>query len=253
MKKKLFTLFVMLPFMAVSTCAQLRLKGDINEDSAVDISDVVELVNIILNGSIDSQSYLTCPDSYHPHLIDLGLPSGTKWACCNVDDDHSRLNPTNYGSYYAWGETKEHEDLYYDWRNYLYCNGSSDTCHDLGNDIAGTQYDVAHMKWGGSWMVPSREQQEELISNCTYEWTIMNGKKGGKFTSKINGGSIFLPAAGNRDGTKLHNAESRGCYYSSKQSSPKCYRDFLYINSGSPTIDNCYRSGGLTVRPVIKK
>ena len=67
------------------------------------------LVTITANAQSNPQSYLSCPDSKHPHLIDLGLPSGTKWACCNVDDDPSKQSPTSNGSYYAWGETKEHE------------------------------------------------------------------------------------------------------------------------------------------------
>ena len=110
--RKLFTLFALLPFMAFSASAQSILKGDVNEDGAVDISDVVALVNIILNGS-GSQSYPSCPDDHHPHLIDLGLPSGTKWACCNV----GATAPQGDGGYYAWGETDE-KDVY-DWTAYI--------------------------------------------------------------------------------------------------------------------------------------
>lgn len=86
---------------------------DVNGDGSVDISDVVSLVNTILNGTgtgsdDNSQAYLTCPDENHPHLIDLGLPSGTKWACCNVDTSHpENQSPTNGGGYYSWGETEE--------------------------------------------------------------------------------------------------------------------------------------------------
>lgn len=83
------------------------------------------------------QSYTKCPDDNHPHLIDLGLPSGTKWACCNVGANM----PERPGGFYAWGETEEKE--VYDWSTYIHCDGSMETCHDLGENIAGTQYDVA--------------------------------------------------------------------------------------------------------------
>ena len=105
---------------------------DVNGDGSVDISDVVSLVNTILNGTgtgsdDNSQAYLTCPDDNHPHMIDLGLPSGTKWACCNV----GASSPEEYGGYYAWGETTE-KDVY-DWNTYTYCEGSESTCHDQRN------------------------------------------------------------------------------------------------------------------------
>ena len=106
-----------------------------------------------------------------------------------MDDDASMQITTNYGGYYAWGETEEKDS--YDWSTYTHCDGSSSTCHDLGSDIAGTQYDVAHYRWGGSWVMPTHDQQMELLNNCTYEWTTVNGVNGGRFTSKTNGGSIF--------------------------------------------------------------
>ncbi len=201
----------------------------------------------------DTVSYLTCPDDHHPHLIDLGLPSGTKWACCNVDDDASKQSPTNYGGYYAWGETKEHDDLIYNWSTYTHCDGSLSTCHDLGSDIAGTRYDVAHVKWGGSWVMPTKEQQDELRDNCTYEWTTVNGVNGGRFTSKINGGSIFLPAAGRRNDSGLYNAGSSGDFWSSTQypsGTSSAYS--LSFGSGSTYWYDDYRYRGQSVRPVVR-
>ena len=61
------------------------------------------------------ESYLSCPDNHHPHLINLGLPSGTLWACCNV----GATTPEGSGGYYAWGETEEKSEGY-DWKNYIY-------------------------------------------------------------------------------------------------------------------------------------
>ena len=188
-----------------------------------------------------------CPDGNHPHLIDLGLPSGTKWACCNVGAD----KPEAYGGHYAWGETEEKS--VYDWETYKHCDGTSETCHDLGNDIAGTRYDVAHVKWGGSWVMPSKKQQAELIDNCTYDWTTFNGVKGGRFTSKKNGASIFLPAAGLRDYSGLGSAGSGGDYWSSTQDpSYTSSAYYLDIGSGSTGWYGSYRGIGRSVRPVVR-
>ena len=261
MKKALITLALM--FVAFTGNAQSNLDGDMNHDGEKNITDVMLLVDEILNGS-KPQSYLTCPDDHHPHIIDLGLPSGTKWACCNV----GATTPEAYGGYYAWGETEE-KSVYND-VTYLYATGEdvdgngwyddylSDTDTDgvwknLGDDIAGTQYDVAHVKWGGSWVMPSREQQDELRNNCTYEWTTVNGVEGGKFTSKTNGGIIFLPAAGTRGGSGLYFAGSNGYYWSSTQY--PSYTKFAYglrFNSGSTDWSNYDRDYGRSVRPVVR-
>ncbi len=201
----------------------------------------------VIPGGGGQQGYLTCPDNNHPHLIDLGLPSGTKWACCNVGAD----KPEAYGGYYAWGETETKSS--YNWSTYTHCDGSSSTCHNLGSDIAGTQYDVAHVKWGGSWVMPSKEQQDELKKNCNYEWMTVNGVEGGKFTSKVNGGSIFLPAAGYRDGSDLYSAGSGGNYWSStKYPSNTSSAYYLYFNSSGTSTYNYNRYFGRSVRPVVR-
>ena len=241
MKKLL--LILALTLVAITGNAQSSPRGDMDNDGVVSVSDVMELVGIILNGDAP-QSYFTCPDNHHPHLIDLGLPSGTKWACCNVGAD----TPEAYGGYYAWGETEEKST--YSWSNYIHCDGTEQTCHNIGSDIAGTQYDVAHVKWGGSWVMPSKEQQDELISNCTYEWTTVNDVKGGKFTSNINGGSIFLPAAGDRNDSGLHGAGAYGNNWSSTQS--PSYSDCAYYLFSTVYGGWLYSSRyyGQSVRPI---
>jgi YD repeat-containing protein len=140
--------------------------------------------------------------------IDLGLPSGTKWASWNI----GASKPEEYGGYYAWGETEEKD--YYDWSTYIHCDGSEETCHHIGDDIAGTEYDVAHVKWGGSWRMPTRAQQDELRENCTREWTQQNGVNGIRVIGP-NGNSIFLPAAGYRWDDYLNCEGSNGYYWSS--------------------------------------
>ena len=130
--------------------------------------------------------------------VDLGMPSGTKWASCNV----GATKPEECGGYYAWGETEE--KVNYTDVTYLYSRGEDidldgeyeekERYKYLGPDISGTQYDVAHVKWGGDWRMPTLQQFKELLANCTSQWTSLNGKIGCKFISKINGSSIFFPA-----------------------------------------------------------
>lgn len=207
--------------------------------------------------------YLYCPDDNHPHMIDLGLPSGTKWACCNV----GASRPEAYGGYYAWGESVE--KAWYSWDNYDHCILNYEPywnliINDLGEDIAGTQYDVAHVKWGESWVMPNNNQHKELIDNCKFEWTELNGVKGCRFTG-LNGCRIFMPAAGfhpqSTEGSEIYvdNEGDVGAYWSSTQ----CY---VVSNSGgynraynlrfwidteeAPHTYTNSRINGMTVRPV---
>ena len=178
--------------------------------------------------------------------IDLGLPSGTKWAPWNV----GASKPEDYGGYYAWGETEE-KDVY-DWSTYIHCDGSEENCHDIGSDIAGTQYDVAHVKWGGSWQMPTIDQMKELLDYCESEWTTMNGVNGHRFTG-LNGNSIFIPAAGYHFISLLDYEGSGGCFWSSL---PSDYNSseakVLYFYSGGEGWSSGYpRHYGLSVRPVL--
>lgn len=160
----------------------------------------------------------SCPDDHHPHAIDLGLPSGTKWACCNV----GASSPEQYGGYYAWGETSEKSC--YDWYTYKWCNGSYDSftkycTHSSfgsvdGKTVLDLSDDVAHVRMGGSWRMPSHEQQEELVRHCTCQWTQQNGVIGILVTGP-SGGQVFLPAAGFRWGDYLGSEGSYSLYWSS--------------------------------------
>src|SRR5574344_64798 len=136
--------------------------------------------------------------------IDLGL--SVKWASCNV----GASSPEGYGGYYAWGETEENSD--YDDSTYKYYDSSTDKYIDIGSNISGTQYDVAHVKWGGNWRMPTHEEFQELCNKCTSTWTTYNGVSGYKFVGP-NGNSIFLPAAGSRWGTDVYSQGSNGCYW----------------------------------------
>lgn len=217
---------------------------DVNNDGEVNINDVVALVNKILGKDNPGEG---AGMEAGGEAIDLGLPSGTKWASCNV----GATKPEEYGGYYAWGETEEKD--YYDWSTYIHCDGSFSTCHDIGSDISGTKYDVAHVKWGGNWCMPTKDDIKELLDNCTYEWTTLNSVNGKKFTSKINGNSIFLPAAGYRWLGGLDDAGEYGGYWSSTQipdySLNACSLDFW---SGYASWRLTSRVHGQSVRPVVR-
>ena len=114
--------------------------------------------------------------------VDLGL--SVKWATCNV----GASSPTEYGNYYAWGETTTKSE---------YTKKNSKTCGISMGDISGnSSYDAARTNWGGSWRLPTKAECQELLDNCKSEWTTVSGVRGRRFTSKKNGRSIFLPAAG---------------------------------------------------------
>ena len=187
--------------------------------------------------------------------VDLGLPSGLKWATCNVGAN----NPWEYGGYYAWGETEENSN--YDWSTYKWCSGSYDnmtkycTYSDWGRvdnkTILDPEDDVAHVKWGGSWRMPTEAEQYELRNNCTWTWTTQNGVNGYKVTGP-NGNSIFLPAAGYRGGMGARDRGSYGCYWSSSLGSDgsgnACCLDFYSFGFGGwRNVNRCY---GRSVRPV---
>lgn len=192
----------------------------------------------------DSTVSLSCPDEHHPHPIDLGLPSGTKWACCNVDASL----PEEYGGYYAWGETEE--KLSYDWESYRHFDSSTEHCVYIGDDIAGTIYDVATVKWGDSWRLPSSEMVQELLDNCTSEWTSLNDVNGYLFTGS-NGATVFFPAAGGC----LYDEflmDGRDGYYWASTLDPENGDQAYHLSFRSPFVQLQYaiRFLGLSVRAV---
>lgn len=195
------------------------------------------------------QAYLNCPDSNHPHLIDLGLPSGTKWACCNV----GATKPSDYGNYYAWGEVETKN--WYDWDTYLYGIPWNNNLIDIGSDIAGTQYDAAKANWGSPWSMPTKSQFDELLNNCAHEWTTMYNVGGIKFIGS-NGGTIFLPAAGIYLNGEANNLSGWcGVYWTSSLSEKYNYiASILYFNNNNEFFsgygDFGWRSNGNSVRPV---
>ena len=187
-----------------------------------------------------------CPDNKHPHAIDLGI--GVKFACCNV----GASSPWEYGGYYAWGETKVKDKD--GWENYSLCDSTVFSCKYI-EDISGTDYDVAHVKWKGNWCMPSAEQLNMLVDNCTKEWTTVKGVNGWLFTG-TNGNYVFFPAAGDHssDTGRFLRYWSSTIGPSRKYSIIKYYMYAygLYTNDDEPHIGYSQRIDGQSVRPVMK-
>lgn len=209
--------------------------------------------------------------------VDLGL--SVMWATCNV----GASKPEEYGDYFAWGETepyyngdsqnptgwKSGKSNGYDWYSYQYCYGSDNTltkyCFDSSYGYNGytdsktvldPEDDAAHVNWGGSWRMPTYEEQEELRTNCTWTRTTINGIKGYKVQSNKSGYTdrwIFLPAAGSRNGADLSNVASNGYYWSSSLytgSPDDAYG--LYFGSSYVARGVNDRGYGQSVRPVCQ-
>ena len=192
--------------------------------------------------------------NYNGHeYVDLGLPSGIKWATCNVGAN----KPEEYGGYYAWGETEEKSN--YDWSTYKWCNGSKNTmtkyCTDSdygtvdNKTVLDPEDDVAHVKWGGSWRMPTEAEQAELRNKCSWIWTAQNGVNGYKVTGP-NGNSIFLPAAGYRRGTVVSSGGGGSYWSSSLLSNDGDRAYYFYFYDGFYYWDYYNRFYGHSVRPV---
>ena len=191
-----------------------------------------------------------------PEAIDLGLPSGLKWASFNL----GATKPEEYGDYYAWGETEP----YYSSQDPLILKEGKDRGYDSSSYTKGGKYnssdsksvldledDAAFVNLGGNWRMPTNEEWKELVDNCIWTWTQVNGVYGRRVTSNKTGNSIFLPAAGIRHGTDLVEPFISGICWSSSldmEYSPRAWR--LYFTEGGLGRNRDSRYRGLSVRPV---
>lgn len=207
-----FLVLLLLVLTPLTSNAQEYQRGDVNYDGHVSITDVTCLIDYLLKGS--------WPDVDNYEYVDLGLPSGTLWATCNV----GASCPEEYGDYFAWCETVPKEEYtyenykwwYFDENGYRYIS-KYNTKSNFGPVDNKTEMepddDAACVYMGSSWCMPSLEQIAELVNLCTWQWTQRNGVNGHLVTGP-NGNTMFLPAAGYRDGSSPEYVGTYGIYWS---------------------------------------
>ena len=180
-----------------------------------------------MEGFVEQTTTFGAPSS--DEAVDLGL--SVKWAPYNV----GASKPTEYGNYYAWGEIEPKTD--YSSETYV---GPADFFGSV--DTYGTEYDVAYVKWGHEWRIPTIEETVELVSKCQWKTILKDGVKGMEVTGP-NGNSIFLPAAGRCVGTRFEDVGISGHYW---QGTSIGYTDIenMYYYDLNQTI------WGLSIRPV---
>lgn len=237
------------------------------------------LETIGTGGSTGGGGWDDSSDSYNGHAyVDLGLPSGLKWATMNV----GATTPEGYGDYFAWGETEPYYTAGhaydtpcsnwktgktgYNWASYKWCNGSYTMTKYCDQPYSSTfdnktvldfEDDAARQNWGGSWRMPTIEEFHELYKKCIWEWTTLNNVNGYKLTGS-NGNWIFLPAAGARFNEIITNYSTSGYYWSSfrsksSQSNIQEYARMLSFSSGDfDDADGRLRHYGQSVRPVTE-
>ena len=212
--------------------------------------------SFIVNGSRNIVASFVTSGAYH--YVDLGLPSGTLWATCNVGAD----SPDGFGDYFAWGETQPKS--VYNWSTYQHCNGGIDDaltkyCYLSNYGFNGftdtlttllSEDDAATANWGSDWRMPSYEECWELYQNTTQTWTTLNGVNGRLFTAS-NGSSLFLPAAGYRFDSGVYSLGSFGEYWSTCIGNDYPYVAFeFYSGIDSCALDETPRACGCTIRAV---
>ena len=220
-----------------------------------------------------------CKDEYHLHYdtyifdpfnghdyVDLGLPSGTKWATMNV----GASSETDYGLFFQCGDTQgytasqvgsDEGQKYFGWDDYKYSNNGGKTANDMikynptdGLITLELTDDAVAAAWGGNWRMPTETEFNELLNNTDKEWTTINGVNGYKFTNKNdNTKYIFFPAAGNCDNGSVDDVSSYGRYWSSSfNTSNLIYCKYLYFSSSECGISSyTWRRYGYSVRGVV--
>lgn len=206
--------------------------------------------------SATCQVVVTKPDGDDPddhEFVDLGLPSGTLWATCNL----GATEPEGFGDFFAWGETapKDNYGSYGDYSNYLFYDAATDnmTKYNTTDRLIElmAEDDAATAFWGENWQIPSQEQCEELIdeANTTLQWTELNGVEGMLITSIRNAKSIFLPNAGYMFDSLMNSGHSYSWTRTlddigTSSAYALALGEFRIVESG------WYRHIGLPVRPV---
>ena len=236
---------------------------DGDTDAASALAQIIQKLED-LKGSIGGGGTTPSPVEY----VDLGLPSGLKWAKCNL----GASKPSDYGDYYAWGETAPKAD--YDWPTYKWMQaGKSNSDYITKYTVADGQTwgiwydssgafigdnktvlaaadDAATANLGSPWRMPTADEIQELIDNCTWIWTTQDGVNGYQVDGP-NGNAIFLPASGEREDSGLIDAGTKARYWSSSlRTTLNSYAHHIYFDSGNYERQGVLRCYGYSVRPV---
>lgn len=254
--------------MASATAQSIAIVGDMDGDGHLTVEDVTQLINTILGSTPERTLRLAegetpwpdDPESDSHEYVDLGLPSGTLWATCNV----GASSPEDYGSFFAWGETASKTD--FAWSNYGLCEGSSTTLthyctsakygHPDGLALLANQHDAAAVRWGSAWCMPTVEQVQELLSaeNTIITPSTRRDTYGFLVSSLHVDASIFLPASGSTSGTKTTGRDVSGYYWTKSLSDAADIRALcMVIDSYSAVTDKIFRMTGCAIRPVRSK
>lgn len=192
--------------------------------------------------------------SFNNHdWIDLGLPSGIKWATCNI----GAKTPEERGDYFAWGEIAPKAN--YGWTYYKFRLQVGNQISKYGDGVSDNKIvleesdDTATANWGNGWRTPTKEEFEELKAYCNFIWEDRYGIKGFKVISKKNGCSVFFPAAGYYDKDVFFSEDETGNYWSSSVTRGNRPYDAwnFYFSKQNIFLNHDYRHHGLTIRPVI--
>lgn len=255
--------YILYSLIAVLACVVLWLSIR-KPDTVTDIDIITQVTDTIqpqgdtttiITPKVDTTENLPPKDS----IIDLGL--SVLWADRNIGANSS----TDYGDYFAWGETTPKDT--YSWDNYQYCNGGDSyklikycTTNYYGKvdnkEILDPEDDAVVKNWGNGWKMPTVEEYKELFANCDRLWTKKDGVNGYEFTSKKNGNKIFFSAAGWRGGGFMRSyASSRGLYWSSSLDCESPYLAYYFdFDSGYVGLGRKYdRYNGFPVRAVRRK
>ena len=218
-------------------------------------------INLQNSDTVEQTFVVPALEDNHEY-VDLGLPSGTLWATCNI----GASAPEEFGDYFAWGET-EPKDKYdsntYKWYNYDHrhytkyhkdyayydASGNYISVPADGNTVLDPEDDAAYVNWSPFWRMPTSEQQLELVEQCTWTWTTRNGVFGQLVTGP-NGNSIFLPASGRYTDDSPVSAGTGGFYLSRTKDTADFDAFYLYLNSGGVSRNSWIRYYGYSVRAV---
>ena len=178
-------------------------------------------------------------------FVDLALPSGLLWCEHNI----GATTPYEHGLYFSWGNVEGHaEGSGYDFSDAVYAEtpGAALT----GNIPTNGTYDLARHNMGAPCRLPTVGEFQELNNNCDSEWTDEDGVAGRRFTSRINGNSIFFPASGYYNGTSLSGRGTNGLYWSSSYISATTAYNLYFYSGGVNPASSSYRRYGFTARAV---